>query len=101
LEPDHDGGDEGANVGGNPASRTLAMVHVAMSDAVNSVQGRYTRYLANLPTAPSASAETAAASAARQVLIQLYPNQKPIIEEAYAASTKAVAEGAAKSEGLR
>jgi hypothetical protein len=33
-----------ANVGGNPASRTLAMVHVAMSDAVNSVQNRYTRY---------------------------------------------------------
>lgn len=27
-----------ANVGGNPASRTLAMVHVAMSDAVNAVQ---------------------------------------------------------------
>jgi hypothetical protein len=89
-----------ANVGGNPASRTLAMVHVAMSDAVNSVQGRYTRYLANLPSTPSASAETAAASAARQILIELYPSQKAIIEEAYAASTKAVAEGAAKSDGV-
>jgi len=50
-----------AKVGGNPASRTLAMVHVAMSDAVNSVQPRYTRYLSSAPTAPGASAEVAAA----------------------------------------
>ena len=34
-----------ANVAGNPWTRTLAMVHVAMSDAINSVQGRYTRYV--------------------------------------------------------
>ena len=38
-----------ANVGGNPASRSLAMVHVAMADAVNSVQRRYTRVIAKLP----------------------------------------------------
>src|SRR5262245_64595089 len=30
-----------ANVAGNPWSRALAMMHVAMSDAINSVQGRY------------------------------------------------------------
>lgn len=91
-----------ANVGGNPASRTLAMVHVAMSDAINSVQGRYTRYLADLPTAPDASAEVAAAAAAaaRQILLQLHPNQKTLIDEAYAASTKAVADGVAKREGV-
>ena len=29
-----------ANVSGNPWSRALAMMHVAMSDAINSVQGR-------------------------------------------------------------
>jgi hypothetical protein len=87
-----------ANVGGNPASRTLAMVHVAMSDAVNSVQDRYTRYLADLPTVPGASAE--AAAAARQILVQLYPNQKAIVEEAYATSLGAIPDGAGKSEGV-
>ena len=30
-----------ANFGGNPWSRNMAMVHVAMSDAVNSVQNSY------------------------------------------------------------
>ena len=38
-----------ARVAGNPWSRALAMMHVAMSDAINSVQGRYTRYVATVP----------------------------------------------------
>jgi hypothetical protein len=89
-----------AKVGGNPWSRTLAMVHVSMSDAINAVQGRYTRYIATVPADPRASAEAAAAAAARQILVQLYPNQKAIIEEAYAASVKDIPEGPAKSQGV-
>ena len=61
------------NVAGNPWTRTMAMVHVAMSDAVNSVQGRYARYVATIPLARDASAEAAASAAARQILVQLYP----------------------------
>ena len=78
-------------VAGGPAARTLAMVHVAMSDAVNSVRERYTRYTTTVAMMPNASAEVAAASAARDILIQLYPAQKQMIEEAYAASIKIVA----------
>lgn len=40
------------DVGNNPRLRTLAMVHVAMSDAINTVQNHYTRVLATLPAAP-------------------------------------------------
>src|SRR5438876_6919481 len=54
-----------ANVAGNPWSRAMAMVHVAMCDAVNSVQPRYTRFVSTAPAAPNVSAEAAAASAAR------------------------------------
>ena len=89
-----------ANVASNPASRALAMVHVAMSDAVNGVQDRYARYLPDAAAAPGASAEAAAATAARQILIQLFPNQKALVEEAYAASLKAIPDGAAKSDGV-
>jgi hypothetical protein len=76
------------DVGNNPRLRTLAMVHVAMSDAINTVQNRYTRVVATLPAAPGASAEAAAATAARQILSQIYPEQKAKIEEAYAASLR-------------
>src|SRR5216684_2295827 len=71
------------DVGNNRKQRTL--VHVAMSDAINTVQNRYTRVVATLPAAPGASAEAAAATAARQILTQIYPEQKAKIEEAYAA----------------
>src|SRR5829696_6321963 len=77
-----------AKVGGNPWSRTLAMVHVAMSDAINSVQNRYTRYVTTVPAVPEASAEAAAAAAARQILLQLFPSQKTMIEDAYGNSLK-------------
>jgi hypothetical protein len=87
-------------VGSGPGLRTLAMVHVVMFDAINSVQGRYTRYIATIPAVPGASAEAAAAAAARQVLVQLYPNQKSMVDEAYAASVKAIPDGAAKSDGI-
>src|SRR5688572_30709164 len=89
-----------ANVSSNPASRSLAMVHVAMSDAINAAQDRYARYRPDLPTVPSASAEAAGAAAARQILVQRYPNQKAIVEEAYGASLKAIADGPAKIEGI-
>ena len=89
------------DVGNNPKLRTLAMVHVAMSDAINTVQNRYSRVVAMLPAAPNASAEAAAATAARQILTQIYPEQKAKTEETYAASLKAIPDGPAKTEGIK
>jgi PAP2 superfamily len=57
------------------ASRTLAMVHIAMFDAINAIHPRYRPYL-RLPRPPSnASAEAAVASAAHGVLVRLFPGQ--------------------------
>jgi hypothetical protein len=78
----------------------MAMVHVAMCDAVNSVQGRHGRYAATFRAAPNASAEAATAAAARQMLLRLYPYQKARIDEAYAVSLKPIADGAAKNDGI-
>jgi hypothetical protein len=44
------------NVGGNPWTRTLAMVHVSMSDAVNAVEDRYTRFTPGITPDKNASA---------------------------------------------
>lgn len=43
-----------ANIAGNPWSRNMAMMHVAMSDAVNSVQGKYVLYAAGGMPSPAA-----------------------------------------------
>ena len=61
-----------AQTPGSAQARTLALVHVAMSDAVNSVRGRFTRYNATVAASPAASAEAAAASAARKVLNAIF-----------------------------
>jgi hypothetical protein len=89
-----------ANIGGNPWTRNMAMLHVAMSDAVNSVQGRYTSHVSPGQTKPDASAEAAAAAAARQIMLQQVPGQKALIDQTYAETTKAIPDGAAKSEGV-
>ena len=85
---------------GGVQARALAMMHVAMSDAVNTVQNRYTRLIVTEPLAPNVSAEAAAASAARHILVQLFPKQKEMIEQAYAASLKTIPDGPAKTQGV-
>lgn len=89
-----------ANIVGNPWTRSMAMMHVAMSDAVNSVQGHYTRFAATVPAAPNASREAAAAAAAREMLLRLYPGQKARIDEAFAVSIGAISPAAAKEDGI-
>jgi hypothetical protein len=89
-----------ANISGNPYTRAMAMVHVAMADAVNSVQGRYTRFTYTGSTAPRASAEAAASAAARDMLMRIAPAQKAKIDEAYEASLKSVPAGSAKTDGV-
>jgi hypothetical protein len=88
-----------ANVAGAPAARGLAIMHVAMADAVNTVHKRYTRYAYQGALRPSASAEVAAASAARSALLALFPAQRAKIDAAYAASTSAVPDGPSKDGG--
>jgi hypothetical protein len=41
--------------------RSFAMLHAAMFDAVNSIDGTYTPYLTDVPTTKRASQEAAAA----------------------------------------
>jgi len=89
-----------ANVGGAPAQRNLALMHVAMSDAVNSVQHKYALYAPGGMAAPGASPEAAAAAAARTVLLQQVPSQKALIDQAFEASTKDIPDGAAKKDGI-
>jgi hypothetical protein len=88
------------NVLGNPWSRAMAMVHVAMSDAINSVQPRYARYVFAAPAAPNASADAAALAAARQILLALVPAQRTRIDEAYTESLSRIPDGPAKNEGI-
>lgn len=82
------------------ASRALAMVHVAIFDAVNGVFATHQPYLVS-PAAPEgASAEAAAIAAAHIVLISLFPNQAATFDAARESSLGAIEDGAAKDDGI-
>jgi hypothetical protein len=53
--------------------RYYAMLHVAMFDAANAIEQRYTPYHARLHAHPAASSEAAAAQAGHDVLVALVP----------------------------
>src|SRR6266542_2397950 len=54
-----------------PQTRGLAMVHVAMFDAVNSIDHRFSSYATRVDAPSGASPEAAAATAAHCVLLTL------------------------------
>src|SRR6185369_13559269 len=88
------------NVSGNPWTRSMALLNVSMSDAVNSVENRYSRYIPELPTDPNASAEAAAAAAAREILMRQYPGQKERIDAAFAEAMKSIPDNPARVAGI-
>jgi hypothetical protein len=81
------------------AQRMMGMVHVAMFDAVNSIERRYRPYLVQLPAGPATSKEAAAAAAAAAVLATIDEKTAREMKAALAAYLASVPDGAAKSDG--
>ncbi len=80
--------------------RSYAMMHLAMFDAVNSIDGTYTPYLTDVPGSKNASIKAAAAQAAHDVLASLYPNQQAIFEMELANSLIGISPNRAR-QGIR
>ena len=76
--------------------RYCAMLHVAMFDAANAVERKYTPYSGEIEGSSGASAEAAAAQAARDVLTALIPAGQTTYDAALAARLAATAPGRAQ-----
>lgn len=86
--------------GGPQSQRTFAMVSLAMFDAVNAIEGRYTPYLTLPAPAAEASAEAAAAAAAHGVLLRLFPTQQAALDALLATSLASVPDGPSEANGV-
>ncbi len=91
------------------ATRTLAMVQVAVHDALNAISRRYDVYYFEAPPDPAASPDAATAAAAHTVLVGVIgsygtPAQKgatlALVDQAYAASIARVTDGPARNKGV-
>jgi hypothetical protein len=80
--------------------RSYAIMHAAMFDAVNSIDGGFTPYLTDVPGTKNASLEAAAAQAAHDVLVGLYPSRTAIYDAELAASLEGIGENR-KRQGIR
>ncbi|HSD38528.1 MAG TPA: vanadium-dependent haloperoxidase [Rhodocyclaceae bacterium] len=80
--------------------RNLAIVHLAVHDAVNAVDRRYQPYLVDTKAATGTSPEVAAVAAAHGVLLALYPSQKSVLDAALSSSLAKIPDGEGKTLGL-
>lgn len=53
----------------------MAIVHTAMFEAMNSIEGQYAPYKFNVPASSGTSVEAAGVSATHTVLVKLFPDQ--------------------------
>jgi PAP2 superfamily len=83
------------------AERVIACVHVAMFDAVNSIERRYQPYRVSIATQNDTSKEAAAAVAAGMVLAGLFPKDAEELNSWMGAYLANIPSRAAKSEGIK
>jgi PAP2 superfamily protein len=91
--------------GAQPATvhptRSFAIMHAAIYDAVNAIARRHAPYLVRLShVSRFASEDAAAASAAHEVLVTLYPTFQAMLDNQLQQSLAVIPDGADKTEGL-
>src|ERR1700757_4223230 len=83
------------------AFRTMAILHLAMFDAVNSIELRYQPYKIRLAATPDTSKEAAAAAAAGAVLVKLVPDAAADVQSTFMTYLATLPDGEAKSKGVQ
>ncbi|HEY1217043.1 MAG TPA: vanadium-dependent haloperoxidase [Bryobacteraceae bacterium] len=91
----------GAQPGTIHPTRSFAMMHAAIYDAVNAIAGTHQPYRIQISrTSPRASQEAAAAAAAHQVLVGLYPKLQSTLDLELQQSLAQVPDGPNKQLGI-
>jgi len=80
-------------------SRAITRASIAMFEAANAIDRRYESYLGLPAGDPTASPDSATATAAYRVLVQAFPALKTAIEESYQITMAEVPDGPAKEAG--
>src|SRR5262245_49199857 len=96
----YSGGVVNDEVGPTRSSRALAIEHVAMFDAYNSIHHDFTPYLVQAPDAHNASDVAAVAEAAHDTILAMYPHQQASIDAALTETLRRVPDGTRKTRGI-
>jgi hypothetical protein len=83
-----------------PATRAMAIIQVAVFEAVDAITHRYHPYLGTITAPPGASEQAAAVVAAHDTLAALFPGQQGFLDRKQAESLEAITHGSAKDQGM-
>lgn len=90
----------GEQLGPGRSSRAMAIVHIAVFDAVNAIAGGYKSYTALPRVSEFTSMEAAIAQAAHDTLIALFPSQRLRFDALLLQELSEIREGRAKANGI-
>jgi hypothetical protein len=90
----------GENLGPGRASRAIAIVHIAIFDAVNAIAGGYTSYTGLAPAPPGASIKAAIGQAAHDTLVAVFPSQAAAFDTELGDFLALLPDDRAKDDGI-
>ena len=90
----------GEQLGPGRSARAIAIVHIAMFDAINAIDGRYRSYTGIPPAQSNTSVDSAIAQAAHDTLVVMYPSQKSAFDDDLAEDLGNIPNGQAKARGI-
>jgi hypothetical protein len=90
----------GQQLGPGRASRAMAIVHIAIFDAVTAIAGHYQSYTGVQPSLGAVSQDAAVAQAAHDTLVALYPLQAGSFDTALANDLAKIKNSPAKTGGI-
>lgn len=90
----------GHQLGPTRSSRAMAIVHIAMFDALNAVVGGYESYTRTPAASPQTSPRAAIAQAAHDTLVALFPSHAPMLDQRLAEDLDAIPDGLAEQNGI-
>jgi hypothetical protein len=90
----------GEQLGPGRSARAMALVHIAIFDAVNSITHRYRSFTGIPDVHESASIDAAIAQSAHDTLVELFPSQHIHCDQLLEAELNAIPNTAEKSHGI-
>ena len=90
----------GEQFGPGRASRAMAIIHIAMFDALDAVVGGYTSYTGTHASPGPMSVDAAIAQAARDTLAAMFPSQAPTFNAYLAEDLSAIRNAHQKANGI-
>jgi membrane-associated phospholipid phosphatase len=90
----------GEQLGPGRAARAMAIVHIAVFDAMNAIEGGYESYTRIAPVRGAASVQAAIAQAAYETLTALFPSQAQAFHDELASDLATIPDGAPKARGI-